>query len=109
MNGFCDFCGSGGGYLLTVGDEHSVVFYLDDDPAPKVWDGRCPEGSRVYFKRFDSPKIVELIQKSVEVLEEDPIRFEPPYDDPKTRLRKVYISQEVERAKRELLYRLDEG
>lgn len=105
-NGYCDFCGGGNGQLLSTGDERSVAFYLDEQPV--LWDGVCREGSKEYFKDFETPILVALIEKSEQVLKDDPIRWEPPYDDPKVHIRKIWISDEVFRGKQELVYRIED-
>lgn len=107
-DGCCDFCGGGQGHLLSTGDETSVFFYVDEE-TPRLWCGVCREGSLVYFERFTTVRLVELMDKSIQVLKDDPIRWEGPRDDPKTHLRKIYINDEIGRARQELRFRSDEN
>lgn len=101
-DGKCDFCARG--WLLVSGDEDSVFFYVDEK-TPRLWCGVCREGSLVYFERFTTERLSELMDKVVQILKESPIRWEPPYDETKTHMRKIYLNDEIGRARQELEFR----
>ena len=107
IDGCCDFCGGGYGELLSTGDELSVVFTLDGVNAI-LWDGRCREGSKQYFRRFNDVELIGLIGKSVETLENDPIQWNNRTDDQRTHIQKIWIMDEIERGKRELVFRMED-
>ena len=100
-DGRCDFCGVG--YLLVSGDESSVFFHVDEKPV--LWCGNCSEGSKVYFERFTTDRLDELMNKAIQMLRDDPIQWKDRTDDAKTHLRKIFIDDDIGRARRELAFR----
>lgn len=106
-DGYCDFCGGGGGHLLETGDERSLVFTIDGENAV-LWDGVCREGSKQYFRLFNTPELIGLIEKAAEALENDPIQWTNRTDDERTHIQKVWIQDEIWRGRREVLYRVED-
>lgn len=104
MSTTCDFCKSA---YDPNDEEYSLVFYFE---GTKVnWDGYCREGSKIYFSDYDTDFLTSLLALSEQVLEEDPIRYQPPFDSLETHARKIFISNEIWRGTQEVNYRILEN
>lgn len=96
---YCKFCGLNKRILDSGVD---VEFYLDG--IQTYWCGLCREGSKEYFQDFDTENIVPLIELTEETIES----FEDLADTPSNRTKKMWLTNEIWRAKRELVWRVIE-
>lgn len=103
LNDSCDYCGRQGS------TDSWLVFYTGDERISQFWDGECRGGSRDYFGDLSNEVLKYNIEQSEAVLKEDPIRFREPYDPPMVHQKKVWLVEEVFRAKQELVYRIEEA
>lgn len=98
--GVCDWCGTD--RLLETGDERSRVQF------GKLWCGTCRDGSRERFKSYDDERLNGQIEIMEEMLEQHPIRYEPPYDHFRMHMFKLDYQDEIWRMKNELEFRASE-
>ena len=97
--GSCDWCGEGEGWLLSTGDERSVIQF------GKLWCGVCREGSRERYKNCDDAWLIGQIEINEEMLRQHPIRWDGPHDHFRMHMFKLQTSDETWRMKNELEYR----
>lgn len=97
--GICDYCGEGEGWLLCTGDERSQIQF------GKLWCGVCREGSRQRYVKWPNRGLSGQIEVFEEMLEQHPLRWEPPYDHPRMHIFKLKCQDEIWRMKQELEYR----
>lgn len=99
-NGICDFCGS------QSDDDGVKVIIRTDSGNQLLWDGLCREGSAFYFKHLDTEDIVDLVNRSDELMEEDPISDDDNYE---TRTRKLWIEDDAWYGRQEIMFRVVEA
>lgn len=97
VDGVCDYCGRD--RLLETGDEQSKL------QRNKLWCGTCREGSRDRYRNVADDWLQGQIDIMQEMLEQHPIRYEPPYDHFRMNLFKLDYQDEIWRMKRELEFR----
>lgn len=97
---YCKFCGLNK-RVLESGVE--VEFFLDG--VQTYWCGMCRAGSKEYFQDITTDDFVPLIELTEESIED----FMDLGDTTNNRIKLEWLTNEVWRAKRELVWRVIEG
>ena len=96
---YCKFCGLNKRVLDSGVDVEFLV-----DGVQTYWCGLCRAGSRVYFQDFETVSLQPLIELTENTIDS----FMDLADNMQNRIKAQWLSNEVWRAKRELVWRVIE-
>ena len=102
MSSLCNYCQLN---VWSVDPMQNMAVEFTVNGETHLWCGWCRDGSKEYFGGLESDELIYLINTTAEILDE----MGDGNESIMSSVKKVWLDNEVDRAKRELMFRVAEA